>query len=68
MQRYEELSALGSAERTRALVKIEDGCENYCAYCKVPAVRGPVRPAAERVTAEVTGLVEMGYRSWCSQA
>jgi threonylcarbamoyladenosine tRNA methylthiotransferase MtaB len=60
---YEELSALGSAERTRAFVKIEDGCENYCAYCKVPYVRGPVRSRPlERVTAEVTGLVEMGYR------
>ena len=50
-------------DRTRAYVKIEDGCENRCTYCAIPAARGKVRskPLAE-VIAEVTGLVNGGCR------
>ena len=49
--------------RTRAYVKIQDGCESRCAYCAIPAARGPVRskPMAE-VIAEVTALTEGGCR------
>ena len=50
-------------ERTRAYVKIEDGCENRCSYCAIPAARGRVRskPLAD-VVREVQGLVAGGCR------
>ena len=50
-------------DRTRAYVKIEDGCENRCSYCAIPAARGKVRskPLAE-VVSEVEGLVRGGCR------
>ena len=49
--------------RARAYVKIQDGCESKCAYCAIPAARGPVRskPMAD-VIAEVTALTEGGCR------
>ncbi|OPZ50747.1 MAG: Threonylcarbamoyladenosine tRNA methylthiotransferase MtaB [Firmicutes bacterium ADurb.BinA052] len=60
---YEELPSEGTAERTRAYVKIEDGCENFCAYCKVPYVRGPVRSRDfERIREEVARLCARGFR------
>jgi threonylcarbamoyladenosine tRNA methylthiotransferase MtaB len=50
-------------QRTRAFVKIEDGCESFCSYCIVPYARGPVRSkAAEDVLAEIKRLVFLGYR------
>ncbi len=50
-------------DRTRAYVKIEDGCENRCTYCTIPAARGRVRskPLCE-VVREVEGLVAGGCR------
>ena len=50
-------------DRTRAYVKIEDGCENRCTYCAIPNARGKVRskPLADAV-AEVEGLVRSGCR------
>ena len=60
---YEELLVDGSDERSRAYVKIEDGCDNFCTYCKVPHVRGPVRSRnMENIRKEVERLVEKGYR------
>lgn len=50
-------------ERTRAYVKIEDGCENHCTYCAIPGARGRVRSKApEDVLAEVRGLIAGGCR------
>ncbi len=50
-------------DRTRAYVKIEDGCENRCTYCAIPAARGPVRskPLFD-VLSEVEGLTRGGCR------
>ena len=49
--------------RTRAFVKIEDGCENFCTYCIIPYVRGKVRSKShEMVIEEVTNLVNKGYK------
>lgn len=60
---FEEMSAGSFLERTRAYVKIEDGCERYCAYCIIPAARGPVRSKPlEAVTSELEGLAKAGYR------
>lgn len=50
-------------DRTRAYVKIEDGCENHCTYCAIPAARGRVRSKApEEILTEVRGLVAGGCR------
>ena len=49
--------------RARAYVKIEDGCESRCAYCAIPAARGPIRSKPmEDVIAEVRALTEAGCR------
>lgn len=49
--------------RTRAFIKIEDGCDRYCTYCIIPTARGPIRskPIAEIVD-EVLALVQNGYK------
>ena len=50
-------------ERTRAYLKIEDGCENRCSYCAIPDARGPVRSKSpEEVLCEVRRLTENGCR------
>jgi MiaB-like tRNA modifying enzyme len=50
-------------ERTRAFVKIQDGCQSFCSYCIVPLARGPVRSKAPAdVMAEIEHLLELGYR------
>ena len=49
--------------RTRAYIKIEDGCDRFCSYCAVPAARGPVRSRAEsEIAEEAESLIESGYR------
>ena len=51
------------APRTRAYVKIEDGCENRCAYCKIPEARGKVRSKSIADTiAEITELAKGGVK------
>ncbi len=51
------------APRTRAYVKIEDGCENRCAYCKIPEARGSVRSKSIADTVcEVTALAKSGVK------
>ena len=50
-------------DHTRAYVKIEDGCENRCAYCVIPSVRGPVRSKdPDEVVKEVSALAALGYK------
>jgi len=50
-------------DRTRAFVKIQDGCDNFCSYCKVPYVRGRSRSREiEDIKKEIQGLVENGFR------
>ena len=49
--------------RTRAFVKIQDGCDNFCSYCKVPYVRGGSRSRqAKDIKQEVKGLVDNGFK------
>ncbi|MDD6033331.1 MAG: tRNA (N(6)-L-threonylcarbamoyladenosine(37)-C(2))-methylthiotransferase MtaB [Oscillospiraceae bacterium] len=59
---FEPMSAAGLRGRTRAYLKIEDGCERYCSYCIIPTARGPVRskPLAD-IKAEVEALAAAGY-------
>ncbi len=50
-------------ERTRAFIKIQDGCHSFCSYCIVPYTRGAVRSKKpEHVKDELGRLVELGYR------
>ena len=60
---FEVLPAGGLAARTRAMLKVEDGCVNFCTYCIIPFARGPVRSLPmEDASAQVQSLVEQGYR------
>ncbi len=63
VREYEELPTAVGQSRTRANLKIEDGCDNFCAYCVIPYARGPVRSRPlENITAEAETLAEAGYR------
>ena len=68
-RRFEVLPAGGMAERTRAMLKIEDGCVNFCTYCIIPYARGPVRslPLATAV-AQTEQLRREGYREQIGRA
>jgi len=60
---FENMEIDSMEGRTRAFVKIEDGCENFCTYCIIPYVRGKVRSKShEMVIEEVTNLVNKGYK------
>ena len=60
---FEILPAGGMEKRTRAMLKVEDGCVNFCSYCIIPYARGPVRslPLAE-AAAQTAALRQEGYR------
>ena len=59
---YEELEIKEYAEKTRAFVKIEDGCNEFCTYCIIPFARGPVRSRKlENIVKEVEFLAQKGF-------
>ena len=60
---FEELPAGNLAGRTRAMLKIQDGCSNFCTYCIIPYARGPVRSLpAEKAAQEAEALFRAGYK------
>ena len=60
---FEDMEIDNFNTRTRALVKIQDGCENFCSYCIIPYVRGKVRSKKpSKVIDEVKKLVSNGYK------
>ena len=60
---YESLHLSRTAEHTRAYLKVQDGCNQFCSYCIIPYARGRVRSRAkEDVVAEVTDLAKNGYQ------
>ena len=60
---YEEMTLKKTAEHTRAYIKIQDGCNQFCSYCIIPYARGRVRSRKmEDILAEVRGIVENGYQ------
>lgn len=62
---YEDLHIISTMERTRAFIKIQDGCNRFCSYCIIPYVRGRVRSRDEEdIIAEINKLAGMGYKEF----
>ena len=62
-RQFEVLPAGGMENRTRAMLKVEDGCVNFCSCCLIPYARGPVRSAPlETAAAQAAQLKAEGYR------
>ena len=62
-RQYEHLPAGGLEGRTRAMLKVEDGCVNFCTYCIIPYARGPIRSLPlEEAACEAKRLAGAGYR------
>lgn len=60
---FERLPAGGLSERTRAMLKVQDGCSNFCSYCIIPYARGPVRSLPlEQAVEDTIHLASLGYR------
>ena len=59
---FELLPAGGLPERTRAMLKVQDGCSNFCSYCIIPFARGPVRSLPlEQAVEQAKALAREGY-------
>lgn len=62
-QTYEELTLSRTAEHTRAFIKVQDGCNQFCTYCIIPFARGRVRSRElPDVLQEIRTLAKIGYR------
>ena len=62
-RQFEVLPAGGLEGRTRAMLKVQDGCCNFCAYCIIPYTRGPIRSApVELAVEQAQQLAKQGYR------
>ncbi|MGN0308115.1 MAG: tRNA (N(6)-L-threonylcarbamoyladenosine(37)-C(2))-methylthiotransferase MtaB [Lachnospiraceae bacterium] len=60
---YEEMTLTHTGEHTRAYIKIQDGCNQFCSYCIIPFARGRVRSRRlPDILKEVRGLAEAGYK------
>lgn len=59
---FEEMSVSSISTHTRAFIKIQEGCNQYCSYCIIPYARGKVRSRSmDHILSEVTALTEKGY-------
>ncbi|MBQ2450190.1 MAG: tRNA (N(6)-L-threonylcarbamoyladenosine(37)-C(2))-methylthiotransferase MtaB [Lachnospiraceae bacterium] len=62
---YEEMRLTGTQEHTRAYIKIQDGCNQFCSYCMIPYARGRVRSRRkEDILEEIKGLLQAGYQEF----
>lgn len=60
---FENMHLKETAEHTRAYIKIQDGCNQFCSYCIIPYARGRVRSRDEHeILAEIEGLARVGYK------
>ena len=60
---YEEMQLTHTAEHTRAYIKVQDGCNQFCSYCIIPFARGRVRSRhLESIRQEIEGLAAAGYK------
>ena len=63
VRQFEELECESITERTRANIKIQDGCDNFCSYCIVPYARGPVRSRRlESIIKEAERIAGLGFK------
>ncbi len=63
VRQFEELECESVTERTRANIKIQDGCDNFCSYCIVPYARGPVRSRRlENIVKEAKRIADLGFK------
>ena len=63
LKEFEDMYITDFPGRTRAFVKIQDGCDNFCSYCIIPFVRGKCRSKdPDKVVDEITELVKNGYK------
>ena len=62
-RQFEVLPAGGLEGRTRAMLKVQDGCVNFCSYCIIPYTRGPIRSApVELAVEQAKALESQGYK------
>ena len=62
-EQFEELPAGSYSGRTRAMIKVQDGCTNFCTYCIIPFARGALRSLpVENAVSQAKGLREEGYK------
>lgn len=60
---FEDMTVDSTYDRTRAFIKIEDGCDNYCSYCIIPYVRGNVRfKEFDTALNEIKALAQKGFK------
>ena len=65
VREFEELQIDHVTEKTRAFIKIQEGCNQYCSYCIIPYARGPIRSRQpEQVINEIKRLVENGFKEF----
>lgn len=59
---FEELSISTYSERTRAFIKVQEGCNQFCSYCIIPYARGPIRSRTpESIISEIKTLIKNGF-------
>lgn len=62
---YEQMQLTSTAEHTRAYIKVQDGCNQFCTYCMIPYVRGRVRSRRKQdILDEIKGLAAAGYKEF----
>lgn len=62
---YEEMKLTATQEHTRAYIKIQDGCNQFCTYCMIPYARGRVRSRQQAdILEEIKGLAAAGYKEF----
>ncbi|MFA6308921.1 MAG: tRNA (N(6)-L-threonylcarbamoyladenosine(37)-C(2))-methylthiotransferase MtaB [Clostridia bacterium] len=63
LRKFEEIGINSYHDRTRAFIKVQEGCNQFCSYCIIPYARGPLRSRSyENVIKEVTGIADNGYK------
>lgn len=63
LKEFEDMNVASFSDLTRAYVKIQDGCNNYCAYCIIPYVRGNIRSKKfDEAVSEIKNLVSKGHK------
>ena len=63
MTQYDEFGPVTFTEKTRAIIKVQDGCNNFCSYCIIPFARGKIRSRnPQNVIDEITKISNKGYK------